>query len=290
MKHKYVIITPVRDEVHHLEKTIASVLAQTTLPVQWIIIDDGSTDGTGELLDHLTAKVEWITVLHKKNRGYRAAGGGVMEAFYTGYDVLADEDWEFVVKLDADLSFSADYFERCFEIFNAEPKLGIGGGTICQLEDGLLKVDSVGDPAFHVRGATKIYRRACWEKISPLTKAPGWDTIDEVKANLHGWNTRTFSELTLIQHKPTGDADGCWRNAFKNGRANFVTGYHPLFMLAKCVRRAFHKPFILESFALLAGFCSGYLKRIPQIPDADAIKYLREQQLRRLFLRPSIYG
>lgn len=289
-KVKYIIITPVRDEVQYIEKTIASILAQTVLPFQWIIVDDGSSDGTSELLDSQATKASWIKVIHRENRGFRAAGGGVMDAFYAGYDTLSDEAWDFIVKLDADLSFSSNYFEQCFNIFDAEPKLGIGGGTICQLENGSMKVDSVGDPAFHVRGATKIYRRACWEKISPLTKAPGWDTIDEVKANLHGWNTRTFPDLNLVQHKPTGDADGSWRNAFKNGRANFITGYHPLFMLAKCIKRAFRKPFIFESAALLAGFCSGYLKGIPQVPDDTAIRYLRKQQLKRLFLQPSIYG
>ena len=289
-KVKYIIITPVRDEVNYIEKTIASILAQSILPLQWVIVDDGSSDGTSELLDSQISKASWIKVLHRENRGYRAAGGGVMDAFYAGYDTLTDKSWDFIVKLDADLSFSSDYFEQCFKIFDTEPKLGIGGGTVCQLENDQLRVDSVGDPPFHVRGATKIYSRSCWEQIKPLTKAPGWDTIDEVKANFYGWNTRTFSDLNLIQHKPTGGADGSWRNAFKNGRANYITGYHPLFMLAKCAKRVFHKPFILESAALLAGFCTGYLKGMPRVGDAEVIRYLRQQQIRCLLRRPGIYG
>ncbi len=227
--------------------------------------------------------------MHRENRGYRAAGGGVMEAFYAGYSALSDHNWDFIVKLDGDLSFAPDYFEQSFRMFGAEMKLGVGGGTVCKLENGELKVDSVGDPPFHVRGATKIYRRACWEKIAPLAKAPGWDTIDEVKANLQGWTTRTFADLKLVQHKATGGADGNWRNWFKNGRANYITGYHPVFMLAKCLKRAVHKPFLVESMALMAGFCSGYLKRMPQVEDDETIRYLREQQLRCLLLRPCIY-
>jgi len=288
--HKYIIITPVRDEAPYIEKTLESVLGQTILPSQWLIVDDGSIDGTGEILDLRTAQTSWIKVIHRENRGFRAAGGGVMEAFYAGYSVLNDENWDFIVKLDGDLSFAPDYFEQCFKIFEAEQKLGIGGGTICQLEEGQLKVDSVGDPLFHVRGATKIYRRACWEQINPLVKASGWDTIDEVKANLHGWTTRTFAELKLVQHKPTGGADGFWRDRFKNGRANYITGYHPIFMLAKCVKRALRKPFLLESLALLAGFCTGYLKGIPQVGDVEAVHYLRQQQIRFLLRRPGIYG
>ena len=289
-KPKYIIITPVRDEALYIERTLESVSCQTILPSQWLIVDDGSVDGTGEILDIRAAQASWIKVIHRENRGFRAAGGGVMEAFYAGYSVLNDEDWDYIVKLDGDLSFPPDYFEQCFKIFDAEAELGIGGGTICQLENGQLEVDSAGDPQFHVRGATKIYRRACWEKINPLVKASGWDTIDEVKANLHGWTTRTFADLILVQHKPTGGAEGFWRDRFKNGRANYITGYHPVFMLAKCVKRALRKPFFLESVALLAGFCTGYLKRIPQVQDVEAIRYLRQQQIRFLLRQPCIYG
>lgn len=286
----YIIITPVRDEACYIDKTIASVTHQTILPSRWVIVDDGSTDGTSEILASHSLRTSWIQVIHRENRGYRAAGGGVIEAFDAGYSVVRDDPWDFIVKLDGDLSFASDYFEQCFKIFGAEKNLGIGGGTVCYLENGQLKVDSVGDPPFHVRGATKIYRRACWDKISPLVKAPGWDTIDEVKANLYGWTTRAFHDLRLVQHKPTGVADGNWRNWFKNGRANYITGYHPLFMLAKCVKRSLSKPILFESAALLAGFCSGYFKRIPQTPDNEVIRYLRQQQIRRLLLRPSIYG
>ncbi len=286
---KYMVITPVRDEAQDIERTIESMSAQTNLPVRWIVVDDGSTDGTGEILDSY-ANRSWITVVHRKNRGHRAAGGGVIESFDAGYALLQGEDWDFLVKLDGDLSFNADYFERCFEAFAQDHKLGIGGGTVCKLEHRQIQIDSIGDPPFHVRGATKIYRRSCWEQINPLARAPGWDTIDEVRANQKGWTTRTFSDLKVVQHKPTGAADGRWRNWFKNGFANYMTGYHPLFMLAKCVKRAVRWPVLIESAALWAGFCSGYVKRIPRACDRDAIRFLRQQQMQRLLQRPSIYG
>lgn len=286
----YVVITPVRNEAEHVGKTIGAMIRQTILPQKWIIVNDGSTDQTPQIIDAASQEESWISVIHRSDRGFRKSGGGVIEAFYDGYSALGDDRWEFLVKLDGDLSFNPDYFEKCFAQFACTPNLGIGGGTICQVQDGHLKVDSIGDPPFHVRGATKIYRRACWDQISPLVKAPGWDTIDEVKANMHGWITRTFSELNLIQHKPTGSGDGDWQNWFKNGRANYITGYHPLFMLAKCVKRAFRKPRLLASAALWVGFCSGYLKLLPQVQDADAIRYLRRQQIRRMLFRPSIYS
>jgi biofilm PGA synthesis N-glycosyltransferase PgaC len=288
---RYVVVTPVRDEAAHVEQTIQSMNAQTCRPVQWVIVNDGSTDGTGAILERYSMQLPWMTVIHRPNRGHRANGGGVMDAFYAGYVLVADVAWDYVVKLDGDLSFAPDYFARCFSAFDADRTLGIGGGTICQLEpDGSEAVESKGDPPFHVRGATKIYRRACWESISPLVKAPGWDTIDEVKANMLGWTTRTFPELHLVQHKPTGSADGGWRNCFKNGRANYVTGYDPFFMLAKCVKRLATRPLLVGGVAMACGFCSAYVAKLPRVPDASVIGYLRQQQRRRLLMRASIYG
>jgi glycosyltransferase involved in cell wall biosynthesis len=286
----YLVITPVRDEEAYISKTIDSMAQQTILPEKWIIVDDGSTDRTPQIVQAASKQHAWIQVVERQNRGFRKSGGGVIEAFYDGFSAIDKINWDFLVKLDGDLSFSPDYFEKCFQHFSDDSNLGLGGGTICVMEDGQPKVDSPGDPPFHVRGATKIYRRECWDQISPLAKAPGWDTIDEVKANMHGWTTRTFPGLELIQHKATGGADGNWRNWFKNGLANYITGYHPIFMLAKCAKRVFRKPPLLESAALLAGFCSGYLKQIPRVDDSNAIGYLRNQQFRRLLHRPSIYG
>ena len=160
----------------------------------------------------------------------------------TGTSLLGPLPWAYLVKLDGDLSFGPDYFDACIERFESDHSLGIGGGTVCVERDGATTVEAKGDPAFHVRGATKIYRRECWDAISPLVAAPGWDTIDEVKANMLGWGTRTFPHLRLLQHKGTGSADGAWRNWFKNGRGCYVSGYDQTFMLAKCVKRAFGTP------------------------------------------------
>ena len=154
---------------------------------EWIIVNDGSTDRTGEIVDRFATEHPWITVVHRENRGFRKSGGGVMEAFYEGYKAIQHQDWEFLVKLDADLTFEADYFEKCFEHFQQDPNLGIGGGEIRHDIAGEMKAEK--NPSFHVRGATKIYRRDCWEAIDGLWSASGWDTIDEVKANMKGWKT-----------------------------------------------------------------------------------------------------
>lgn len=124
----YTIVTPVRDEVACIGRTLDAVAGQTALPLQWIIVDDGSTDGTDIILDRFAADHSWVIVLHRGNRGFRANGGGVMDAFYAGFALVEPSQWDYLVKLDGDLSFSPDYFERCLEKFAAEPDLGIGGG------------------------------------------------------------------------------------------------------------------------------------------------------------------
>jgi poly-beta-1,6-N-acetyl-D-glucosamine synthase len=278
---RYVVITPVRDEESHIEATVESMSRQTVLPEEWVIIDDGSTDRTGEIIDRHAANTTWIHAVHRPNRGFRKSGGGVVEAFYDGYNSLRCNDWDFVVKLDGDLSFASDYFAKCFEHFAKETRLGIGGGDICHDTDGQLKPEA--SPRFHVRGATKIYRRDCWKVIGGLWNAPGWDTIDEVKANMLGWKTQSFEELQLHHHRVTGSADGLVRDRVKHGMVCYVCGYHILFLLASCVSRLFQKPYLIGSFAILWGYCKGYLTRSPRVDDKQMIVYLRTQQLRRLF-------
>ena len=277
---KYVIISPVRDEECNLARTIESVISQSVRPCEWMIVNDGSTDGTGAIADSYARQHDWIRVCHRDNRGFRKSGGGVVDAFNDGYRDLRTRDWDFIVKLDGDLSFCPEYFQSCFRAFEEEKTLGIAGGTIYNVINGKAYPELC--PAFHVRGATKIYRRTCWDAIGGFWPAPGWDTMDEVKAQRLGWVTRTLPDLQIFHHRPTGKNDGIWGAGFKNGRANYICGYHPLFMLLKCIRHLPKKPYLIESLALSSGFVSGYLKRIPRVDDGATIKYLRRQQVSRL--------
>ena len=284
---KYLVIIPARDEEKYIEKTINSLASQTILPIQVIIVNDGSSDATGTIIDSYSVKFPWISTVHRQNRGYRKAGGGVIEAFYEGYAARKTDDFNFIVKLDGDLSFQPDYFEKCFDYFFRSPKLGIGGGTIYSRINGQL-VKEIG-PHFHVRGATKIYKRECWDAIEGLIKAPGWDTLDEVKANMKGFATQTFDDLPLTHYRFTGAADGSWKNWVKNGLANYISGYHPLFMLLKCIKRLPQKPRLIASIGLFWGFCLGYLKHIPQVNEPELIAYLRKEQMKKLLLKKSIW-
>ena len=283
----YVIITPVRDEEKHIEGTIESVCFQTARPTEWVIVDDGSSDLTGEIADRYAAQHSWIRVIHRENRGFRKSGGGVMEAFYDGYNTLLCKDWDFIVKLDGDLSFAPDYFEKCFEYFRRDSELGIGGGEICYDIAGQMKTEE--NPRFHVRGATKIYKRACWEAIRGLWPAPGWDTIDEVKANMMGWKTYTFTDLHLFHHRLTGAEEGLFCDSVKHGVACYVSGYHPLFVAASCVRRLSHKPQVIGSIGMVYGFLKAHVTRPLRLDDRSYFAYIRGQQLRRLCGMPTIW-
>jgi glycosyltransferase involved in cell wall biosynthesis len=277
---KYVLVSPIRDEEQHIAKTLQSVIRQTIRPAEWIIIDDGSHDQTGRIIDEYAKQHPWIVALHRADRGRRLAGAGVMEAFHYGYERLQCQDWQFIGKLDGDVGLEAGYFETCIQRFTEDLKLGICGGVMYCEENGQLKLDE--HPMHHVRGAIKLYRRTCWTDIGGLIRSPGWDTVDEVHANMLGWHTRSFSDLRVIHHRPTGAAAGAWHDNVKNGRADYVSGYHPLFILLKCFKRLFQKPYIAKSFAHAYGYLSGYAKSMPRVGNKDLIHYIRTQQMRRL--------
>ncbi len=284
---KYVIISPVRNEGAHIERTIASVTSQTLKPVEWIIVDDGSTDQTSHIISKYTRQMRWMRVITREDRGSRKPGAGVMEAFNQGYTTIKQQDFDYIVKLDGDLSFGNDYFSKCFEHFNKDKMLGIGGGQVDNLIDGKIKTEHAIN--FYVRGACKIYSRACWDAIGGLPVAAGWDTYDSVKANMLGFTTRSFAHPRVLHHKATGSAEGFWRNSVKHGQANYTCGYSPLFMFCKAVSRIPDKPFFIGSLALLWGFLSCYAKRTERIADRLMIHYVRRQQHRKLLGLSSVW-
>jgi hypothetical protein len=204
-----------------------------------------------------------------------------MDAFYAGLAHVQNLNWDFLVKLDGDLTFADDYFERLFLEFQNDPRLGIAGGVLFSTVGDEVKMERC--PRFHVRGATKIYRRECWNTIGGLITSPGWDIVDECKANMCGWSTRSFPGAAVLHHRPTGTAESKWKDQIKNGRAYHVAGYHPIFLTVKCVYRVASKPYLIGSAAIAWGYFSAWAKRTPQrVNDPDLVRFIRKQQLRRL--------
>lgn len=283
---KYCIVTAVRDEERFIAGTIDSVVGQALQPTEWIIVDDGSRDSTAEIVAERIRGHSWIQFMQREDRGYRSPGGGI-EAFLDAYPLLSTKDWQYLVNLDGDLTFAPDYFARCFEHFQEMPRLGIGGGRIYSRIDGRLQIERA--PSFHVRGATKIYRRQCWLELGGLSRSLGWDTIDEIKANQLGWNTQSFEDLQLVHHRASGAAWGAWKFAVLDGEADYLVGYHPAFFFLKCVRHLFHPPYLLRGLVVAYGYLRCFVKRAPRIADRELRKYLGRQQLRCLLGMSTIW-
>lgn len=284
---RYVVVTPIRDEEAYLRLTVESIIKQTVLPREYVLVNDGSKDRTGYIIEEYAREYPWIRAVHREDRGYRKWGAGIIEAFYDGFHALKTSEWDFMCKLDGDLSFAPEYFEGMFGKFAAQPKLGIGGGFLYHVENGERHLER--HPVFHVRGGAKIYRRACWDGIGGLWVGPGSDTVDEVKANMLGWSTMSFMDLQMEHHRWTGATYGRWGGVVKNGKTDYVSGYHPLFVLAKAAARIGQRPYILGSFALIYGYLAAYLEKIPRVDDPALIQYLQRQQLAKLAGKETIW-
>jgi glycosyltransferase involved in cell wall biosynthesis len=283
MKTRYVVVTPARDEEETLPHTIESMRAQRIPPTRWIIVDDGSTDRTLEIARAAERELPWLEVITRQNRGHRALGGGVVDTFDEGFERLAGVDWDFVVKLDADLSFEPDYFERLLQRFDENPRLGMASGKTYLMEDGHKRIEWCHDE--HVRGPAKMYRAECYEEIGGLVAVRGWDMIDETRAQMGGWETRSYTEIELIHHRPIdGRQSNVLSSRYKMGELYHFLGYHPLYHLARSLRSAVQDfPIVVGGIALLLGYLSASLRGRPRY-DEDYVRFVREKQMQRFSL------
>jgi glycosyltransferase involved in cell wall biosynthesis len=283
---KYAIVTPVKDEEEFLPKTIASVIKQTLKPRIWILIDDHSSDRTSEIIEEFSKKYQWIigrqNELIDKNR--KPGGEALIHQGIRQLDLLS---YDFFVRMDADISFENTYFEKIFYEFKKNPELGIASG-VCYVPENKKLVEEK-HPRFHTRGPLKIYRMECFFDIGGLESCLGWDTVDEIKANMRGWVTRSFPELKVIHYRKTQTASGAL-NGMKNlGKASYFLGYHPIFLLIRAIRQMALPPYVIGGIHMIIGFTNGYVKRQTQIQDPEFIKFLRKQQLNKLLARETIW-
>ncbi|HSM23841.1 MAG TPA: glycosyltransferase family A protein [Anaerolineaceae bacterium] len=276
---KYVVISPVKDEAEYLGDTIKSMIHQTIRPAMWVIVNDGSQDGTEEIIKKYAQKYSWIKLVNRKDSGTRKRGKGVVEAFYDGYEVV-DKDFDFIVKLDGDLTFEKDYFASLFHQFALDPQLGIAGGGLYERPDGKYWVlYTVKD---HVRGCTKVYRRECFEEIGGLVASMGWDGIDEWIALAKGWKVVSFLSLKIYHYRLTGAATGYLKSCIEQGNGAYRMGYHPLFMIARGIRRTTDRPFLIGGMAMIGGYFMAALKKQEFLADPTVVKYVRQTQMKRL--------
>jgi glycosyltransferase involved in cell wall biosynthesis len=269
----YVIVSPVRDEANYIDNTINSVLSQTVRPFEWIIVDDGSSDGTGPILDRYAELFSWIKVVRRENRGFRRTGGRVIEAFNRGFEALSDTKWDFIVKLDCDLSFEPNYFEALLSKFNDGERLGIASGVYLEKDNADLW-KRVSMPSYHAAGACKVVRNKCFKEIEGFIASAGWDTVDEIKAMSRGWKTGHFVDLEMKHHKREGSGIGMIRTSVMHGEISYLIRSSKFFFLIKVIHRIGTKPFVLGAVALLWGYFNAMWERkLPLVNPSEARCY-----------------
>lgn len=278
----FILISPVRNEQDYIVRTIESVLQQTALPRKWVIVDDGSTDQTVEIVKGYQQSHPWIELISLKDRGYYFPGTGVVNVFNAGLAAIQTEEWDFVVKLDVDLSFEANYFAELLARFWADPKLGIASGiTYLPAQRQQWKIESVLDD--HPVGPSKMYRRSCFESIGGLLPVPGWDLADLLAAQMHGWSTRCWKDLMIKHYRPTGTRrQGRWARGVLQGRFEFRHGYAASYTVIKAVYNLLSGAHPVWTAGKIAGFSWAAFKRDPYIFDADMRGFLRQKQLKHL--------
>ena len=277
----YALITPVLDELENLTRLAASIERQTLKPCRWMIVDTGSTDETLELAEGLAERMPFVRTLKTGGPMRPVRGGPIVRGFITGVDAL-DVVPDIVVKLDADLSFEPNYFERLVTAFAQDSRLGLASGVCTELRDGEWR------PLFgtrhHVWGACRSYRWACLQQVLPLEERMGWDEIDSIKAQIRGWRAHTVPDAPFRHHRVEGIRDGSQlRRWHHEGHTTHYMGYRFSYLIARAIWRARRQPVAL---ALISGYATAALRHEPRCPDEGVVAHMRsEQRARRLPLR-----
>jgi glycosyltransferase involved in cell wall biosynthesis len=274
------LISAVKDEARFIEATINSVVRQRLLPTRWVIVDDGSRDETVALVRRHQAQHSFIEVVMHDRAGQRHPGSRVIHAFNRGLERVRDP-FDFVVKLDCDLTFSDDYFVTLLARFAQNPRLGIASGIYLEAS-GTGAWRHVPMPSYHAFGACKVVRRECFGDIRGFLTVPGWDTVDEIKAWRCGWETRHFSDLQVRHHRPEGTGIGRLRTSWMHGQIFYRTGGDPLFFAFKAARRAVGAPPLAGALALVGGYGAAFLNRMPRLVTDDEARHYRRLLRQRL--------
>jgi biofilm PGA synthesis N-glycosyltransferase PgaC len=274
MSLRYAVVTPAHNEADNLRRLADCMQVQTLSPTAWMIVDNGSTDGTAEVIRDLETALPWVrSIVVARAEGEAARGAPVVRAFHAGLAAL-NEQPDVVTKLDADVEFEPDFFARIMAAFDADPRLGITGGICYELD-----VNGVWKPTHvtrgHVRGATRAYRSACLSDVLPLVERMGWDGIDELRARVAGWETRSLDDLPFRHHRPLGAREREWGKWIGQGRMAYYMGYRAWYLGARAVFRSVREP---RAIAMLWGFAGAALHNEEQYPDRTVRDFLRDQQ------------
>jgi glycosyltransferase involved in cell wall biosynthesis len=277
----YVLITPARNEARFIEKTIKSVVAQTVRPIKWVIVSDGSTDGTDNIVRRYAAEHPWIELIRMSERRERHFAGKVY-AFNAGYAVVRALEYDAIGSLDADISFDSEYFAFLLARLSENPRLGVVGTPF---EESGESYDYRFVSIEHVSGACQLFRRECFQAVGgyvPL-QGGGVDHVAVITARMKGWQTRTFKEKVSHHHRKQGLANQAVLIAkFRVGVLDYALGVHPLWEMFRCVYQISKKPFLLGGFMIFAGYFCSLVQRIERPVSTELVRFRRREQMQRL--------
>ena len=277
----YVLITPARNEAIFIEQTIKSVIGQTIRPVKWVIVSDGSTDATDDIVKKYTAEHTWIELVRMPERKERHFAGKV-HAFNAGYAKVKDLQYECIGSLDADISFDTDYFAFLLDKFEQVSGLGVAGTPFVeagfQYDYNFVSID-------HVSGACQVFRRKCFEDIGgykPIREG-GIDWVAVTTARMKGWKTRTFTERTCLHQRKIGTGKGnVFKAKFRVGQQDYYLGGHPLWEVFRALYQMKLKPNIVGGVLIFMGYAWATLKRCERHIPQELIDFRRKEQMDRL--------
>lgn len=284
---RYCLISPVRNEAKFIRRTLDSVLAQSIQPAKWIIVDDGSTDETPEVLKEYSAQFDWITIISRKNRGFRKVGAGVIEAFNDGYATIDPDDYEYVCKLDMDLDLPPRYFEILIERMEANERLGTCSGKAYYPGSdnpdgsfgGTLISEKCGDETS--LGMTKFYRTRCFEDIGRFVSQVMWDGIDCHTCRMKGWIACSWDdpELRFVHLRPMGSSEkGVFTGRKRHGFGQYFMGTILPYIFLSAAYRAMQRPFLVGGVGILVGYFESMLKGVERYGDNELRRFVARYQ------------
>ncbi|HTR73909.1 MAG TPA: glycosyltransferase [Solirubrobacterales bacterium] len=293
MVQRLLIVSPVRNEVDHLELVARSLARQTRPPDTWLLVDDHSEDGTLALARRLAAEMPFVAVAEAPDFPLadpqdRLASAAAPRTFNAGMGAVDWTAYTHIAKFDGDMELPPDYLERILGAFAADPRLGMAGGLRTELVRGHWRLERV-PPEHHVNGALKCYSRECFESIGGIEERLGWDTIDETRARMAGYRTRTFTDLVAIHHRPWASADGTLRGRARYGAAAYILRYPFYWVALRSLKIATARPEGISGAAFLYGYLRAAARRTPRVEDPEFRRAVRRETRGRVLakLRPA---
>ncbi len=286
MGRRYCLITPCRDEARYIRSTLETTTRQSMPPALWVIVDDGSTDGTAEILAEYAAKHDYIVVVKREDRGARAVGPGVIEAFYDGLSHVDLTDFDYVCKFDGDLEMPPRYFERAMERMERDPYLGNVSGKLFERKpDGRLWMERTGDE--NAVGPAKFYRVGCFQEIGGFVREVSWDGIDGHLCRMNGWIAQSTNdpEMRIVHLRPMGSSQENIRvGRIRWGRGKYFMGSAPYYVLAVAAYRSMEPPWIVGGAAITWGYLKAALSNHPRYDNPAYRRYVRRFERAQLFM------